>query len=484
MITKKKKNALKAYEEFNFKRKFKSPISIDSEKSTRTEVTNLFLKLTNTTTPAGYENLMEPFLPPGWKRDAFSNYYYKIGDSETMFTSHLDTADYKKPTPIRHVFTKYENRDIVSTYGNYILGADDKAGAAIMIHMINKNIPGLYYFFLGEERGCQGSKALNKGIKSGEYKDNILYRNIKRVISFDRKGYGSIISRQCGDECCSKDFVNALSEEFSKHGLKFVDDPNGVYTDSYSFIYTYPECTNLSVGYFNQHSSKEIQDLTYLNRLADACLKINWESLPTRREPKEPVVVPRKKHTGKRIVDLKDCYISVKNKEKAMETAKILKDSGYKVFNYEQVESGNLDFIDFTKGDHFYVYSARKDCFYITKMSLTQRQMRSAIVDLKKWAENPQVDIRTSEMRKKDAPKMILLSFGGDIEGYYIAQDLKEDGIVMYSNTLIQYTDEVNFFKLADLYDTDDIFYFDPKEEVWVGYQKNELPNDIKSRLY
>jgi len=79
---------------------------------------------------------------------------------------------------------------------------------------------------------------------------------------------------------------------------------------------------------------------------------------------------------------------------------------------------------------------------------------------------------------------MILLSFGGDIEGYYIAQDLKEDGIVMYSNTLIQYTDEVNFFKLADLYDTDDIFYFDPKEEVWVGYQKNELPNDIKSRLY
>ena len=57
----------------------------------------------------------------------------------------------------------------------------------------------------------------------------------------------------------------------------------GIYTDSASFIEDIPECTNVSVGYFNEHTGKEKQNITFLIKLCEASVKVNWDSLPTKR---------------------------------------------------------------------------------------------------------------------------------------------------------------------------------------------------------
>jgi hypothetical protein len=192
-----------------------------------------------------------------------------------MFTSHLDTATSQRADVV-HVI---EN-GVCRTDGKSILGADDKAGVTIMLWMIKHGVPGLYYFFIGEEVGCVGSKALANKIK-----DNRI-EGITKVISFDRRGTDSVITFQASSRCCSDTFAKALADQLNKKdGFKYSTDPSGVWTDSAQFTKIYPECTNISVGYRSEHTCAESQDLNHLVRLAEACLEVDWESLPVERDP-------------------------------------------------------------------------------------------------------------------------------------------------------------------------------------------------------
>jgi len=186
-------------------------------------------------------------------------------------------------TNVHHVI----NNGICTTDGTSILGADDKAGVTIMLNMIEHNVPGIYYFFLGEEVGCLGSKDLAKRVKESNLE------NIKRVISFDRRGTDSIITFQMSKRCCSDKFALALAKELNDKGatdytndivFNYKDDNTGLYTDSAQFIDLYPECTNISVGYKNEHTCKETQDLNFLEKLANVAVLIDWENLPTERD--------------------------------------------------------------------------------------------------------------------------------------------------------------------------------------------------------
>ena len=58
-------------------------------------------------------------------------------------------------------------------------------------------------------------------------------------------------------------------------------DQGGVWTDSAEFVDVIPECTNISVGYYREHSNEEYQDIDYLESLCEVVTKVNWESLPT-----------------------------------------------------------------------------------------------------------------------------------------------------------------------------------------------------------
>ena len=235
-----------------------------------------FLQLTSQTVPYGTEYKIRKFLPKGIKKDQHGNYFMTIGDNfTTMFTCHLDTAC-KYDKPIKHVQTD----TLIMTDGSTILGADDKAGMTVLLYMIEKKIPGLYYFFIGEEVGCIGSSNLSMTFD---------WWNITKVVSFDRRGTKSIITEQFCGRCCSDEFAQSLADELNSTGLGLEMEPDdtGILTDSAQFVDLVHECTNISVGYWNEHTTNETQDIEFLSRLCRAVVKIDWESLPIFRQPGE-----------------------------------------------------------------------------------------------------------------------------------------------------------------------------------------------------
>jgi len=249
-------------------------------------VKNTFLKLTSRTYPFGYENEVidllreNDLIPNDISQDESGNWFLKIGESKTMFTSHLDTAC-KEQVEVRHVI----EGNMIKTDGKSVLGADDKSGMTVMLYMIKHKVPGLYYFFFGEEVGCVGSSLAAK---------DPMFKGYDRCVAFDRRGTDSIITYQSSKRCCSDDFARSLQSEFRKNGMTYKLDEGGIYTDSAEFTEVIPECTNISVGYYSEHTHTERQDISHLERLANAVIGINWEKLVTKRDPK---VVTVKKYT-------------------------------------------------------------------------------------------------------------------------------------------------------------------------------------------
>lgn len=236
------------------------------------DIKEIFLQLTEYTTPQGSEELLEQYLPKDYKNDYIGNYYVQIGNSPSvMFTSHLDNKC-EEVIEVVHSFSK----NIIRTDGGTILGADDKAGVSLMLDMIDNNVSGLYYFFIGEENGRVGSKNLSEYLKLN---NDYLFLDINKVISFDRQGYEDIIIEQLGKKSCSIEFASKLSKELNKNGLYYEPTKDGSFSDSYSFVDLYPECTNISVGYFNEHLETEYQDIDFLEKLSNICVDIDWNDL-------------------------------------------------------------------------------------------------------------------------------------------------------------------------------------------------------------
>lgn len=231
-----------------------------------------FIELTRKTYPYGHEDELTSFLPYGYKTDEDGNYYYEVGKgSKSIFACHLDTAS-KKYEPVKHVF----DGKFIRTNKKTILGADDKAGVTILLYMIHHSVPGLYYFFVGEEVGCIGSTAASKR--------EDFFSKYDRIISFDRRGTNSIITHQSSKRTCSDSFADSLSKEYSKFKLDLSKDDTGVYTDSAEFASSISECTNISVGYYKEHTHDEHQDIEFLENLAKASVLVDWENLPVSRD--------------------------------------------------------------------------------------------------------------------------------------------------------------------------------------------------------
>jgi putative aminopeptidase FrvX len=248
------------------------------------DIKETFIKLTKKTYPAGREYQIPFLLPFEFSQDQFGNYFIQVGDAPScMFTAHFDTYS-RDQENVTHVFFE----DLIRTDGKTILGADDKAGVTLMLYMIHCKVPGLYYFFIAEEIGCKGSKAL-----AGLHTNNPL-SNIKKVISFDRKGTDSVITFQSGFRCCSEAFAIELFTELNEKSkientidltFNYKADPTGICTDSKSFMEIYPECTNISIGYYKEHTHDEYQNILHLEKLAKTAVLIDWDNLGAYREP-------------------------------------------------------------------------------------------------------------------------------------------------------------------------------------------------------
>lgn len=199
----------------------------------------------------------------------------------TLFTAHTDTVHHNtdKTSEADTINLVRIDGDIWRADGD-VLGADDGAGCALLMHMIECNVPGYYIFFRGEEVGGVGSGWLAKHGVS-------LLSQFDHAVAFDRAYEYDIITHQAGGRCCSEAFADALAEALTTDdaALMFAPSSGGVFTDTANFTDIIPECTNVSVGYEFQHSDRELQNVAFLQRLAAQLLLVDWSSLPVQRDP-------------------------------------------------------------------------------------------------------------------------------------------------------------------------------------------------------
>ena len=209
--------------------------------------------------------------------DDYGNLFVFVGDSDTMFTAHTDTMHRQSGFQIP-VYDSVLNQ-VFTPEGSNCLGADDTTGIFIMLQMIEHQVPGVYAFFRDEEIG---------GLGSSFAAEQDCWDDITQVVSFDRNSFShDIITSQFGGDCCTGVFAGALVAYMRVYSGLPYNVEEGVFTDSANFNDGVRECTNISVGYFSEHTPNEFQDLTILRKVLEAVIRIPWDELPTGREEED-----------------------------------------------------------------------------------------------------------------------------------------------------------------------------------------------------
>jgi len=216
----------------------------------------------------------------GATMDSAGNVWIKVGkDSTTIFSCHTDTICLAKQGELELLLSGDGYLLANDAQGKATnLGADDTAGCYIMRQMVLAGVPGLYIFHDGEEIGCIGSKWIVKHHNLSDY---------RRIVAFDIDGTSNIVTHQMSMRCCSEEFAEALARALGQYNLDYKAFPYGSYTDSYHYVDMVAECTNISVGYAGEHTAKECVDLAHVRALTEACIGLDWEALPTKRNPGE-----------------------------------------------------------------------------------------------------------------------------------------------------------------------------------------------------
>jgi hypothetical protein len=202
----------------------------------------------------------------------------------TLFCAHTDTvhgnANKRNESSYINRWTYDTGTNVIHADGD-VLGADDGAGLWLLLEMYDAGVPGDYLFHRGEECGGIGSVGMAKHYAT-------FISSFDRAIAFDRKGTHSIITHQrFYDRCCSDKFGEALGFGLTCDTYFYTCDDTGVFTDTANYTGFIGECTNVSVGYYDEHTVKERLDLGYLLSLRNKCIALDWENLPTVRAPGE-----------------------------------------------------------------------------------------------------------------------------------------------------------------------------------------------------
>lgn len=206
--------------------------------------------------------------------DKHGNYELILGNSpKVCYAAHYDSVH--KSDGMQNVVVNNGIASLAKGSDSECLGADCATGMWLILEMIDAGIEGVYVIHAQEEAGCIGSRKLVEDLPWW-------LDSVDSVISFDRKGTSDIITHQMGLRTCSDAFAKSLG---SILGMQHKADPTGSYTDSNEYSNDVPECTNLAVGYYNQHTDKETQDMHYAAKLRDALISADWSKLIIDRDP-------------------------------------------------------------------------------------------------------------------------------------------------------------------------------------------------------
>lgn len=204
-------------------------------------------------------------------------FFVYVGESNIMFTSHTDTVHMSSEKVFQDVVL---DGNLYCKQDNQPLGADDAAGNWLMFNMIHAQVPGIYAFFRGEERGGIGSSYC------AEHRRD-LFEGVKCAIALDRRGTSSIITHQGAGRGCSDEFGKSLARILK---MGHVLDDTGIYTDTAEFFHLVPNCTNISVGYQNEHTKKETLNKQYIEALRDSLISADWSQLDFTAPKPDPIV--------------------------------------------------------------------------------------------------------------------------------------------------------------------------------------------------
>lgn len=200
---------------------------------------------------------------------AYSHEIASKNKNRILWSCHIDTMHKKDPDVIKQdVYLDSFNVAFVDDKAD-CLGADNGAGVFLMLEMIEARIAGNYIFHRGEEMGCWGSSQI-----ASDHEDFL--KTFTHAIAFDRRGTTSIITHQSGSRACSDKLGNQLAKLF---GMNYKLDDTGVYTDTAEYTHLIPECVNISIGYLNEHTSKESLDVEHVMALRDKMLAIQWDKI-------------------------------------------------------------------------------------------------------------------------------------------------------------------------------------------------------------
>lgn len=268
---------------------------------------------------------------PRAEEDRYGNWHVLIGESvRVLYSCHIDTVH------------RRSGRQDVQISGNRLqlpkrerkrqscLGADDTVGVYLCREMILAGKPGYYVFHYGEESGCIGSDSI------ATYAPEWL-EDVQIAIALDRAGTADVISHQCNTRTASNAFCWALADQLNAMipSFRYAPSPHGVYTDTERYAALIPECTNLSVGYYRQHSTSEYVDASHVARLRKALLGLNADVLPVTRNPR----VTETRTTG---VRWKDWPESWEDTERRIDQGSIYLDPDYAdVMTSEEIETFN-----------------------------------------------------------------------------------------------------------------------------------------------
>lgn len=202
---------------------------------------------------------------------------------DILFSAHTDTVHPFDAPVVQEVIYDAECGIAYKPKGDTTpLGADNAAGCAVLLHMIENNVPGVYVFHRGEEVGGIGSSFMAR--EHAEW-----LRRFMWAIAFDRRGTSSVITEMMVGRTASDEFAEKLS---SLLGMQYAPDNTGTFTDTANYAHIIPECTNVSVGYDNEHSGYETLDMWHVEELAAQLVKVfgmGDAPLPVERDPKKSV---------------------------------------------------------------------------------------------------------------------------------------------------------------------------------------------------
>ncbi|MGV2941946.1 M20/M25/M40 family metallo-hydrolase [Mesobacillus sp. LC4] len=177
--------------------------------------------------------------------------YMECGTGPTILLSaHMDTIEEIECG--REIIE--EGTTLTSSKG--ILGADDRAGIAAILSILNRvrktNFNGTIKvaFTVEEEIGCRGSRGIDKDF----------IEDVDAAIVIDRRGKRDIVTTNGGFHFCSEEFGKLFEQAGKLAGMEDWQVTPGGISDAKVLAYYGIPSVNLSAGYQNEHTDYETVD--------------------------------------------------------------------------------------------------------------------------------------------------------------------------------------------------------------------------------